>query len=170
MEGNSTKMSRRDALKLMGTGALAALVAAADSHGVQAATEAFAPNDVTSRHPAQAAVTLVFWRTAYDKASKLAFPVLDEFYKKQMQAMLPNNISDVIPFVKNLTEWPSDKPEPTLSAWPLAGGTTFDLYTALVDNFGGFWWMDKTSSGFDQPEWEEAWRLTLAMFDAFKLD
>lgn len=275
MENNGNKISRREALKMMGTGALAALIAATGKQVAEAAAE---PNayDLSSPTAAQAAITLVFWRSSYAQASKLAFPAFDEFYTKQMQEMLPQGvtvetveitgqerfskitaaiaageppdvaavdqtevppmltlrainampedlidvpkafgafandfmrvdgkvyilpwgwwergvyyniglldkkgikpqdlpkkISDFIPFVKELTEWPEGSPEPTLSAWPLAGGTTFDLYTALVDNLGGFWWMDDTVSGFDQPEWEESWQLTLAMFDDFKLD
>ncbi|MCY3945128.1 MAG: extracellular solute-binding protein [Anaerolineaceae bacterium] len=83
---------------------------------------------------------------------------------------LPQKLSDMIPFVKELTVWPDDAEEPTLSAWPLAGGTTFDLYTALVDNLGGFWWEEDRRSGFDSDEWEEAWQITLSMFDDFKLD
>jgi ABC-type glycerol-3-phosphate transport system substrate-binding protein len=274
MEDTSNKISRRDALKMMGAGALAALVASADTHLVEAAVGP--TNDGSARTAAQAAVTLVFWREPYAKASKLAFPALDEFYKKQLPEMLPKNVtvntveisgqerfskisasiaagdppdvawvdqtevppllslkainampdglidvtkafgafandfmrvdgkvyilpwgwwergvfynigllkqkgikpedlprklSDFIPFVQKLTEWPQGQAEPTLAAWPLAGGTTFDLYTALVDNLGGFWWMDDTSSGFDQPEWEESWQMTLAMFDTFKVD
>jgi len=83
---------------------------------------------------------------------------------------LPNNLADLIPFAQELTVWPEGAAEPTLTAWPLAGGTTFDFYTALVDNLGGFWWLNDSASGFGEPEWEEAWRMTLAMFDTFHLD
>lgn len=83
---------------------------------------------------------------------------------------LPNNLSDLIAFAQELTVWPEGDAEPTLAAWPLAGGTTFDFYTALVDNLGGFWWLDKTTSGFGEPAWEEAWRMTLEMFDVHRLD
>jgi hypothetical protein len=83
---------------------------------------------------------------------------------------LPKKISDLIPFAQELTEWPSGADEPSVAAWPLGGGTTFDFYTACIDNFGGFWWLDDTHCGFGEPEWEEAWRLTLAMFDVWNLD
>jgi ABC-type glycerol-3-phosphate transport system substrate-binding protein len=83
---------------------------------------------------------------------------------------LPNNLADLIPFAQELTEWAEGDAEPAVTAWPLAGGTTFDFYTALVDNLGGFWWLDDGTSGFGEPEWEEAWRMTLAMFDTYRLD
>ena len=83
---------------------------------------------------------------------------------------LPKKVADLIPFAKELTTWEEGKAEPSIAAWPLAGGTTFDFYTAIVDNLGGFWWLDDTTSGFGEPEWEEAWSFTLDMFDKFKVD
>jgi len=83
---------------------------------------------------------------------------------------IPKKTSELIKFCQTLTKWESGATEPKVAGLALSGGATFDFYTTAVDNLGGFWWLDKTHSGFGEPEWEEAWRLTLDCFDKYKLD
>jgi len=268
----TTRINRRQALKIAGGTAAAAVLAACGG----AAKPTPKPGVATSA-PAAKQYTVTFWRSPYDTRAPIAIEALDKFYKEQMPAMLPENvtvntveiaeapfdkiqasigagtppdvawvdqtwvapllalnalnampedlidveksfgsfandffrvgsdkkvyilpwgiwergvfynidllkeygyepsdlpkkISDMILFCQELTQWEEGQTEPKLAAWPLAGGTTFDFYTAVVDNLGGFWWLDDTTSGFGEPEWEEAWTLTMAMFDVFKLD
>lgn len=83
---------------------------------------------------------------------------------------IPKKTSELIKFAQTMTKWDSGAPEPKVSGLALAGGATFDFYTTAIDNMGGFWWLDDTHSGFGEPVWEEAWRLTLDCFDKYKLD
>ena len=83
---------------------------------------------------------------------------------------LPRSLKDLIPFVQDLTEWSSGADEPEVAGMPLGGGTTFDMWTTMIDNFGAFWWLDDETANFNAPEWIEAWQFTIDAFDKYKFD
>jgi len=82
---------------------------------------------------------------------------------------IPNKWEDLIKFAKTMTKRDSTGAL-TMTGIASSGGATWDYYTTINDNLGGFFFTDKTHSGWDKGEMEEAWRFTKSLCTDYKLD